>query len=263
MLKPKQKPVSAQWMTPVTILGHSLGPRQLVFTDVRHWSHMATNYVLVDFENVQPDMSGLVGTAHKVVVFFGAKQQEGRHHFEKFDALFELGANLERVKILHSGKNALDMHIAWYIGKVFEREPAAVVHVVSRDTDFDPLIEYLRKQGFACSRSKDVDVIARQRGPSVPAMGAVPRKAKAKSAPAAPAPPKKTAPDQHQVIVRMLRALGNPPKTRKALVSTLANYLKQQGTAQSTKAIEQAIDELIRQKLVSQNGTKMAYTLGF
>ena len=43
---------------------------------------MPTNYILVDFENVQPDLSLLAGTTFKVKVFFGAKQQEGRDNFE-------------------------------------------------------------------------------------------------------------------------------------------------------------------------------------
>ena len=104
---------------------------------------MVTNYVLVDFENVQPDMSALAGTAHRVIVFFGAKQQSSRHHFDKFDSLLELGSNLERVKVPYSGKNALDMHIAFQIGRIHEKEPGATFLILSKDTDFDPLIEYL------------------------------------------------------------------------------------------------------------------------
>jgi hypothetical protein len=144
---------------------------------------MATNYVLVDFENVQPDMSALAGTANRVIVFFGAKQQEGRVKASTMLALIRLGPNVEIVELLRSGKNALDMHIAFQIGRIFETEPDASVHIVSGDTDFDPLIEYLKKtKGTRISRSKDVGVLAKQQRPTPPAalaMGAVPRKAKA------------------------------------------------------------------------------------
>jgi hypothetical protein len=156
---------------------------------------MATNYVLVDFENVQPDMSALAGTANRVIVFFGAKQQEGRVKASTMLALIKLGPNVEIVELLRSGKNALDMHIAFQIGRIFETEPEASVHIVSGDTDFDPLIEYLKKtQGARISRSKDVGAIARQRPapPAAPAMGAVPRKAKGAGAVKKPQVPRVT-----------------------------------------------------------------------
>jgi hypothetical protein len=139
---------------------------------------MAANYVLVDFENVQPDMSALAGTAHQVIVFFGAKQQTSRHHFDKFDSLFELGSNLRRVKVPYSGKNALDMHIAFEIGSIHEKDPGASFLILSKDHDFDPLIEYLKAKGVTILRSKDVGALAKQVPPAVPAMGAVPRKMK-------------------------------------------------------------------------------------
>jgi hypothetical protein len=222
---------------------------------------MATNYVLVDFENLQPDMSGLAGTAHKVLVFFGAKQQSSRHHFGKFDALFELGANLQRIKVSQSGKNALDMHIAFEIGRIFEREQDAVVHVISADTDFDPLLETLRKQGFACSRAKDVGALGKKRpSPAVPAMGAVPKKAKnaAASAPRKPATPAMNV----DAIVKQLSSMSGKPSTRKKLAQTIASYFKHHGGEQPEKVVEQAIDELIRRKVVTQNAGKVNYQLG-
>jgi hypothetical protein len=169
---------------------------------------MATNYVLVDFENVQPDMSALAGTANRVIVFFGAKQQSSRHHFDKFDSLLDLGANLERVKVPYSGKNALDMHIAFQIGQIYEKDPGASFLVLSKDTDFDPLIEYLKAKGVSISRSKDVGTLATRPPPAVPAMGAVPRKAKGSGAgrkpqaqraqPAQKGPPLQKAPQLHR-----------------------------------------------------------------
>ncbi len=79
---------------------------------------MATNYVLVDFENVQPDLSLLAHTTFKVKVFFGAKQQEGRVPFKLLDAMLALGGNVEPIKVMRTGKNAVEMHIAYYIGRL-------------------------------------------------------------------------------------------------------------------------------------------------
>src|SRR5262245_19837311 len=123
---------------------------------------MATNYVLVDFENVQPDLSMLAKTPFKVKVFFGAKQQEGRVPFKLLDAMLQLGGHVEPIKVMRSGSNAVDMHIAYYVGRNVEKEPAGVIHIISGDTDFDPLVEYLRANGVSCKRAKSITEIAKQ-----------------------------------------------------------------------------------------------------
>jgi hypothetical protein len=222
---------------------------------------MATNYVLVDFENLQPDMSGLAGTAHKVLVFFGAKQQSSRHHYEKFVPLLRLAGNLEVVEVPQTGDNALDMHIAFTIGQIFQREPDATIVVISRDKDFDPLIDTLQKRGLTCSRTHDVNTIAKKRAaPAVPAMGAVPRKARAAAAGAArkPAPPSINV----ELIVKKLRSMADKPATRKSLAKDLANHLRQRGVDEPEKSAELVIDELIRRKLITQNAGKVNYQLG-
>jgi len=93
---------------------------------------MTTNYVLVDFENVQPDLSMLANTSFRVKVFFGAKQQEGRVPFKLLDAMLALAGNVEPIKVMRSGSNAVDMHIAYYVGRLVEKEPAAEIHMVHK-----------------------------------------------------------------------------------------------------------------------------------
>jgi len=215
---------------------------------------MATNYVLVDFENVQPDMSALAGTANRVIVFFGAKQQEGRVKASTMLALIRLGPNVEIVELLRSGKNALDMHIAFHIGRIFETEPDASVHIVSGDTDFDPLIEYLTAKGSSCRRVRSIAELAKY----VPRTPAAPRSA---SRAAPPSPAKKAQSDRLAPIIKHLHSLRGKPSTRKTLVTTIASYFKQHGGALADKVVEQLIDELIRLKYVSQSGTKVAYHL--
>ena len=107
---------------------------------------MTTNYVLVDFENVQPEtLSALAEGQFKVKVFVGAAQAKGRISFELSHSMQMLGASAEYVKIARSGPNAVDMHIAYFIGRLIERERDAAIHIISKDTDFDPLLEYLRQ----------------------------------------------------------------------------------------------------------------------
>ena len=222
---------------------------------------MPTQYVLVDYENVHPDLSVLAGTPYKVKVFFGAKQQESRIPYQLMKAMLALGGNAEPVEVSRSGKNALDMHIAYYIGGLLALEPDATIHVISGDTDFDPLLEFLRGKGVVCKRSKTIGELAKHHVPRAQATASRPARAP-RAAPAhKPAPPPKPAVDKLAPIVKQLRSLNGKPATRKKLAQTIATWFKQHGGEQSAKAVEQAIDELIRQKFVTQNGAKVTYSL--
>lgn len=116
---------------------------------------MKINYVLIDFENVQPaNLRLLDGTPCRVMVFVGASQT--RIPLELAQALQHFGTDAEYVQISGNGSNALDFHIAYTIGELSQREPQAYFHVISKDTGFDPLIGYLRKKGVLAQRSKDI-----------------------------------------------------------------------------------------------------------
>ena len=213
---------------------------------------MATNYVLVDFENVQPDLSMLANTSFKVKVFFGAKQQEGRVPFKLLDAMLALGGNVEPIKVMRSGSNAVDMHIAYYVGRLIEKEPNAVIHIISGDSDFDPLVEYLKANGVSCKRAKSTTEIAKLA--HVKAQPALRH-----TRPAAPA--RKPHSDKLAPIIKQLHSLSGKPATRKKLAQTIANYFRHHGGPLTDAAIEHIIDELIRMKYVSQSGTKVSYHL--
>lgn len=114
---------------------------------------MKNNYVLIDYENVQPQsLSVLNGHEFKVIVFVGASQ--AKIPFELASAIQQLGSNAEYVKIGGNGSNALDFHIAFYIGRLAERDPNACFHIVSKDTGFDPLIKHLKERKIFAQREK-------------------------------------------------------------------------------------------------------------
>ena len=123
------------------------------------------------------------------------------------------------------------------------------------DTDFDPLVEYLQAAGVACKRVKSIAEIARTlpkpRAPTQP-----PKNARAAMPPAKRAHSDKLAP-----IIKQLHSLSGKPGTRKKLAQTISNYFRQHGGALADNAIEQLIEDLIRMKYVTQNGTKVTYHL--
>jgi len=114
---------------------------------------MRTNHVLVDFENVQPaSLMALVSEpAFKVLVFVGASQT--KIPFEFAASMQALGDNASYVKISGNGSNALDFHVAYYIGRLAAGDPTAYFHIISRDTGFDPLITHLKAQKILAARS--------------------------------------------------------------------------------------------------------------
>ena len=116
---------------------------------------MATDYVLIDYENVQPkDLSLLAGHPFKVMVFVGANQ--ARVPFELARALQAMGENAEYVQISGSGRNALDFHIAFHLGELASRDPESYFHIISKDSGFDPLVRHLKERGIKVRRSRDL-----------------------------------------------------------------------------------------------------------
>jgi hypothetical protein len=116
---------------------------------------MATNYVLIDFENIQPaNLQILQHHSFKVIVFVGANQT--RIPFELADAMQALGESAKYIKIEGSGKNALDFHIAYYVGDLVAKDPGAFFHIISRDSGFDPLIKHLKSKKIKIQRERDL-----------------------------------------------------------------------------------------------------------
>lgn len=120
---------------------------------------MATNHVLIDYENVQPkNLAALKdvskGRAFKVYVFVGANQS--RIPRELVFEMQTLGADAQYVEIAGSGKNAADFHIAFYLGALGKPGSEDEFHIVSRDTGFDPLIKHLQAKNIKAARRRDL-----------------------------------------------------------------------------------------------------------
>ena len=106
--------------------------------------------LLVDYENVQKvDLSGLPGKM-LVKIFVGDSQKS--IPFDLAKQAQDLASRLEWIKIDGNGSNALDFHIAFYLGKEVSSMPAADYIILSRDKGFDPLIRHLTSRGFSCRR---------------------------------------------------------------------------------------------------------------
>lgn len=119
---------------------------------------MRTNFVLIDSENLQPDSIEKLKHDHfRVIVLVGANQK--RIDIEVAKAVQALGRNGEYVQISGNGPNALDFHIAFYIGRYSLEFPDSYFHIISKDKGFDPLIKHLKDKKIFCTRSVSVSEI--------------------------------------------------------------------------------------------------------
>jgi PIN domain len=107
--------------------------------------------LLVDYENVGKIDLGDVPTNVRVLFFFGASQKTVPTAFLK--AALKLGERFVPIDIEGHGKNALDFHIAFYLGEFLVAAPETRCIVLSKDKGFDPLIRHLTGRGFMVGRA--------------------------------------------------------------------------------------------------------------
>ncbi|MEI7851146.1 MAG: PIN domain-containing protein [Kiritimatiellales bacterium] len=196
---------------------------------------MNKNYVLIDYENVQPEaMTALEREHFSVFVFVGANQ--AKVSYETASVLQRMGDRARYIKIAGNGSNALDFHIAYYIGELAAKEPDARFHIVSKDTGFDPLIQHLKNRKVSANRVKSISDLPLAKTAAV-----------------------KSAPDRVAAVVANLKQRGaSNPRTLKTLASTI-NALFQKSL--SAAEVERIISELKKKGVVVVNQTKVSYSL--
>ncbi len=186
---------------------------------------MKKNIVLIDFENVQPkDLGQLRGRPFITKIFCGANQS--KVSLDLAAELQPLGQDAEYVRIAGSGRNALDFHIAYYIGRLSTEFPDGTFYVISKDAGFDPLIQHLKKQSITCQRLQTLG--------DVPGLG-----------------PQPASPSSERVM-KVVGTLLKQKESRPRKVKTLTAFIKGQVNDHADDAnIELVIAQL------SQSGVKM------
>lgn len=183
------------------------------------------HYILIDFENVQPaNLDGLTKGVHRIRVFVGASQS--KISFETARALQAFGDAAEYVQITGSGHNALDFHIAYYLGRLTAEQPRAQFTIVSKDTGFDPLVKHMTANGYACRRVASIGAAVGQAPKAekpAPARTRAPKPAAASVKSAEPV----IGEDIVKAAVDRLRGMRNArPRALKTLSSSLKSWHK-------------------------------------
>ena len=178
-------------------------PRRQIRADLRRRQHAA-------FGLLSPDYFG-------VKVFVGATQT--KLSFELVAAIQQLGSRAEYIKIAGVGRNALDFHIAYYIGRIAAEQPDAFFHIISKDTGFDPLIQHLKERDIFCGRWESLEDIP------------VVKAAQVKS-------PEERA---DLFMSRLLQPNVTKPRTEKTLRSAISAHFQQQLADEDLTAVMDAL----------------------
>lgn len=131
-------------------------------------------YVLIDLENVMPDDFSRLNREDVRTYLFAGKMQE-KIKLATVMAVQPLGDKVKWVQMAGSGKNALDFHLAFYLGELFAEDPKGTYYFVSNDLGFDPLVSHVKSRGGAALRIGDLKKLP------TPAKDDVPQKPSAKT----------------------------------------------------------------------------------
>lgn len=197
---------------------------------------MKTNYIMIDMENVVPDNLELLDQDWvKVLLFVGKNQTKLPISIVK--AVQRLGSRAQYVQMSGTGHNALDFHIAFYIGRIAATDKDAYFHIISNDTGFDPLIAHLKQEHVLADRvTKIVEI------PALIQLRIV----------------SKPFSERISFAKERLQKPNAPrPRTRKTLTSHIAAmFLK----ALSDADISNIIDELFNDGCIRENGKRLVYS---
>ncbi len=184
-----------------------------------------------------PDqLASLEQDHYRLLIFVGATQ--AKLPFEVVSAIQRMGERAQYVKISGTGPNALDFHIAFYIGEIAAQDPTAFFHIISKDAGFDPLIRHLKARHIFAARSVSIDEM-----------------------PLVKVSPKKSADQLTMAFVDSLRQpKSTKPRTDKTLARHIAAFFaKQQLTDAQVVAVVKAMQTAGHIKVIDG---KVTYSLG-
>lgn len=192
----------------------------------------------VDYENVMSLKKVTLAHYERLIIFCG-KDQNSLTFGEMPTGP---GSQLRIIKVPDHGKNNLDFHLAFELGRLHETEPAGVeFHVLTNDKDLEKLLKHLRLLGRKCRR------VGLAIGPD-----------EAKTA--APAPPSKEVVHHSPGLTRVICDLtALPPEKRPKKRTNLINWINNRiGNAEKPS---QVFSHLVESQEVQADGEAIIYTL--
>ncbi|GAB7545458.1 PIN domain-containing protein [Cupriavidus sp. CuC1] len=201
--------------------------------------------ILVDMENIQQLAPGALPGGARLIVFAGASQKS--ISLDLVIAGQALEPPAQWIRASGSGRNALDFHIAFELGRLAERGERGPVFVLSKDKGYDPLIVHIASGGMPCKR--------------VESLSEIPSPAKPKNGVSVQASDGIDLGAAFAATVKVREILGRSPKTaRPGKRATLVKHLKaMEHLKLKDKDISGVIDEMLATKLIVEDKGKLSY----
>lgn len=190
---------------------------------------MSHSSLLIDFENVRDIALGSLPTDSRVLIFVGKSQHS--IPFEITRDAQQLGERLQWIKIEGDGRNNLDFHLAFHLGRLSNASPSVEFLVLSKDKGFDPLIKHVVAMGVKCVRIERIDQVPIMTGSADP---------------------------HFDKTFKLLSGIAKNarPRRRRTLIAQVASFFQKK---ESAEEIVRIVDLLAAKKLVTEVGTTLSY----
>ena len=196
---------------------------------------MGKHILFIDYENVHNiDLSILQEDDLDIKIFVGKSQN--KIPIEVVQEAQKLGKAVEWVRIDGNGPNALDFHIAYYLGKLSQMNGKLEFIILSKDKGFDPLIRHVNHHNIACRRINSLLELSKTQ---------------------------QVFPLNDNCMTAVLENLSKiaknkRPRTRKTLKQHIKSLLRNK---MSDQGIDKILDSLFVQKKLSEENNKLKYNL--
>ena len=195
----------------------------------------------IDYENVQTvDLSRIDKKEFKICLFTGVAQSKMPTELAK--SIHALGDRLDWVAIDGSGPNALDFHIAYYLGIHTAQNPKDEYFLLSKDKGFDPLISHISKKSIRCKRIASISEIGST------------QRTTAKG---------KRPPESDGAYAKILKNLGKIEQTKRPRNrKTLRQYVRTlAGKSLSEEKLDRLIERLFAEGVITDSSGRLTYQL--
>ena len=196
---------------------------------------MNKQILFIDYENIHNiDLSLVQELNLEVKIFVGTLQN--KIPLEIVQTAQKFGTAVEWIQIEGNGSNALDFHIAFYLGKLSQVNGNHAFIILSHDKGFDPLIQYAKKQKILCRRIDSLLELS---------------------------PKQELLPAQSECMISVLDNLSKivknkRPRTKKTLHQHIKTLLRNK---MSEQGIERIVESLFIQKKLSEESNKLKYNM--
>ncbi len=207
-----------------------------------------THFVFVDFENVPTVDLGLVeGKPVHVSLLIGKKQTW--LDLPLVQQIHRLATQVELVEVGASGHNALDLTLAYYLGRAIQRSPGAQFYIVSKDKDFEPMIGHICGEGIKASRHDSFAALPFLPKPKKPSPVKAPAPAKVSASLKTAVPVQAAGAEERfeKLIARLKTIVNQRPKKRDRLLAYINTVF---GGKLSEPEQNAKLAELIRRRIL-------------